>query len=157
LITRRQFLRGDLAGRKAILRPPWALPEAAFLAACTRCKACLAACPTQILVWVRGYPEVQFSQGECTFCGACRDACVPQALKQAPDQQPPWPIKAVIANTCLAQRDVVCRSCSDACGESAIRFPPRLGSAALPELLATNCTGCGACVAACPANAISVR
>ncbi|MEW6163784.1 MAG: ferredoxin-type protein NapF [Pseudomonadota bacterium] len=155
MISRRQFLRGDLAGRKALLRPPWALAEDAFLAACTRCGDCIGVCPTNILVLVRGYPEVDFARGECTFCGKCHDACRPHALLRQ-EGKPPWRLKARIAGNCLAYREIVCRSCGDACGAAAIRFSPRVMGAAHPELIADRCTGCGACVSACPAGAVTM-
>lgn len=155
MISRRQFLRGDLSGRKVPLRPPWALAEDEFLAACTRCGECVKACPTNILVGVRGYPEVEFARGECTFCARCRDVCAPKALLQH-ENQPPWRLKARVGKTCLAYRDVVCRSCGDACAPGAIRFSPRIGGAALPEILADRCTGCGACVSTCPAGAVTM-
>jgi ferredoxin-type protein NapF len=155
MITRRQFLRGDLSGRKAPQRPPWALPEPAFLTTCTRCDACVKACPQNILLTVRGYPEIDFLRGECTFCGKCRAACAPRALSQDADA-PPWRLRATVTANCMAYRDVVCRSCGDACGEAAIRFSPRLGGAALPEILAERCTGCGACVSTCPAGAVTM-
>jgi ferredoxin-type protein NapF len=61
-----------------------------------------------------------------------------------------------IGSSCIAFNNVVCRSCGDACGETAIRFSPRLGGAALPELIAGRCTGCGVCIPACPASAITL-
>jgi len=154
MISRRQFLRGDLAGRKPTLRPPWALEGDAFLAACTRCGDCVPACPTNIVVLAGGYPTVDFSRGECTFCGACVDACKPGALHKA--DAPPWRIKAEIGSNCVAFKDAVCRSCGDACAPAAIRFRPRVGGAAVPEVDAGRCTGCGACVAPCPASAIAL-
>ena len=63
---------------------------------------------------------------------------------------------AVIGDRCLARHGVVCRSCGDACEARAIRFPPRLGGVALPTLDGEACTGCGECVAVCPAVAISL-
>lgn len=146
-----------MSGRKAPLRPPWALEEQDFLAACTRCGECVKVCPTNILTLVRGYPEVRFTQGdgECTFCGKCLAACQPQALRST-QGKPPWHLHAQVAQTCLAYSDVVCRSCGDACGEAAIRFSPRLGGASRPEVLAERCTGCGACVSACPAGAVTM-
>ncbi|MCX8085592.1 MAG: 4Fe-4S binding protein [Rhodocyclaceae bacterium] len=64
------------------------------------------------------------------------------------------PRQAAIDGRCMTFQNVVCRSCSDACGEGAIRFSPRRMAAALPEVLAERCTGCGECVTACPAGAI---
>lgn len=63
---------------------------------------------------------------------------------------------AVIGSNCMAFDDVVCRSCGDVCDEAAIRFSPRLGGAALPEVLVARCTGCGACATACPAGAVTM-
>ena len=154
MISRRQFLRGDLSGRKPALRPPWALEGDAFLGACTRCNDCVAACPTKIIVIAGGYPVVDFKQGECTFCGACAEACKPGALRKT--EQPPWRIKAQIGPNCMALNNTVCRSCGEACLVTAIRFRPRLGGAAVPEVDAGKCTGCGACVAPCPVNAIAL-
>lgn len=156
MVTRRQFLRGDLSGRKAPLRPPWALEEEAFLEACTRCGDCVKACPQKILVIERGYPKVSFFEGECTFCGECAKACKPGALPWGEDRSP-WRLAPAIAQTCIAHRDVVCRTCGDACQTGAIRFRPRLGGAALPEVEGESCTGCGACVAPCPVKAVVLQ
>lgn len=155
MISRRQFLRGDLSGQKAPRRPPWALPEAEFLAACTRCGACVPVCPEKIVVVERGYPRIDFGRGACSFCGACAAACQPGALKAAPGERP-WRILPVFGEKCMARGNVVCRTCGDACEAAAIRFRPRLGGAALPEVDEEKCTGCGACVAPCPAAAITL-
>jgi ferredoxin-type protein NapF len=63
---------------------------------------------------------------------------------------------AVIGESCLAKRGVVCRSCGDVCPERAIRFPPLLGRAAQPLLSAESCIGCGDCLAVCPVAAITL-
>jgi ferredoxin-type protein NapF len=63
----------------------------------------------------------------------------------------------MIDKTCLAARGVVCQACGDLCAARALRFPPRLGGIAIPVLDVSACTGCGACVAPCPAQAISLR
>lgn len=149
-------MRGDFKARQKIQRPPWALAEEAFLAACTRCGECIAVCPTKILVKVRGYPEVDFKRGECTFCGDCAAACKDGALPLAGSTGVPWRIRAVIAESCLPRRGVECRSCGDYCAEEAIRFSPRLGGPPVAEVERDACTGCGACVAPCPVAAISL-
>lgn len=155
-ISRRQFLRGDFSAKKTAIRPPWALAETDFLAACTRCRDCVNVCPEHILVFDKGaYPTVDFARGECTFCGKCAEACLPRALQKR-EGETPWPLKAHIGNSCVARNNVVCRACGDACAVQAIRFRPAVMAAAQPEVDAKKCTGCGACFAPCPANAIRI-
>lgn len=74
-----------------------------------------------------------------------------------PNDNPDAPKIAVIGVGCIAfAKNVVCRSCGDVCDAAAIRFSPRIGGAACPAVLAEHCTGCGECVSACPANAITL-
>lgn len=157
--TRRAFLRGRFSAQSAEVRPPWAVVAPAFEQACTRCDACIAVCPSRIIVrGETGFPRIDFrlGTGECTFCGECAAACQPAALKRGEANAPPWMLKAAIGAACLALKDVVCRSCGDICNAAAIHFRPRLGGAALPELDAALCTGCGACIGVCPSAAIGV-
>lgn len=156
MVNRRQFLRGNFKAAPAPQRPPWALAEELFINACSRCGDCAAVCPTRIIVIVRGFPEVDFKRGECTFCGSCAAACKDKALLNSDIQIWPWAIKAQVASTCLAQRGVECRICGDHCTVTAIRFSPRLGGPPVAEIDPATCTGCGACVAPCPVNAISI-
>lgn len=153
-----QFLRGDFSGRAALQRPPWALAEPQFLERCDRCGHCVSRCPTRILKKGRGgFPEVDFSAGECLFCADCVGVCQPGALSQTPDRQP-WALRAVIeTGACVAQRGVECRSCTDPCESRAIRMRLQVGGAAIPEVNLSNCNGCGACYAVCPVQAIRIR
>ena len=154
--SRRGFLRGRPRPR-AEIRPPWSLPESAFIDRCTRCGDCLTACPEKILVLGDGgFPTVDFARGECTFCGACAAACQPLVLVRR-EGLPAWPYKALVGEACLPRRGVECRVCGDFCDVRAIRFPPRLGGSPLPEVNLETCTGCGACVAPCPTAAITIR
>jgi len=154
--SRRGFFRGR-PRPKAEIRPPWALDEAAFIDACTRCNDCLGACPEHIVVaGDGGFPTVDFHRGECTFCGDCASACKPGALQRSEGGQP-WLLKAYIGPACLPTKGVECRICGDFCDARAIRFTPRLGGVPLPEIVAESCTGCGACVAPCPVAAITIR
>lgn len=153
--SRRGFFRGR-PRPKAENRPPWALPESAFSDVCTRCNDCLGACPEQIIVsGDGGFPRVDFKRGECTFCGACVSACQTQALVRT-EGQPAWAYQAQIGASCLPQRGVECRVCEDYCAARAIRFSPRLGGSPLPVIDPAQCTGCGACLAPCPVNAITI-
>ena len=153
-----QFLRGDFAGRVLPLRPPWALAEQSFVSVCDRCGHCIDACPTRILQAGRGgFPVVDFSHGECLFCAECLDVCKPGALERIHDQSP-WSLKASVdPDGCIAFKGVECRSCQDPCEPRAIRMPPRLGGVAVPVIDATLCTGCGACFAVCPAQAVHIE
>lgn len=135
------------------LRPPWALHEPGFSAACTGCRACVEACPEHVLAMGRdGLPVFQPDGGECTFCRRCVDACQPQALLRT--DAAPWRHRARIAGSCLPAHGVVCTSCGDVCPEAAIRIPPAARGGA--QVAADRCTGCGACVGVCPVQAIGL-
>jgi ferredoxin-type protein NapF len=158
-LQRRLFLRGRPTVRQATPapRPPWAVAETAFVEACTRCNACIAACPEGILVRGDGdYPEVRFSTTGCTACGRCADACEPRVLLRQPGQAP-WSWRVSISSACLAQHQVECRVCGEMCDAGAIRFKPTLGGVTSPALDLSLCTGCGACVAPCPTQAIAMK
>lgn len=138
-------------------RPPWALAEPHFLDACTRCGDCVRQCPQQVLVvGAGGYPEFDPARGECTFCGTCAGVCASKALDRA-EATPPWSLRAQVRReACLAAQGIVCASCQDACPERAIRFDPPVGARRTPMVDAAACTGCGACVGACPVTAVSL-
>lgn len=154
--TRRQFLRGQRC-LPTPLRPPWALAEAAFTSGCSRCQACVDACPPGILVsGSGGFPQIDFNRGECTFCASCVDVC-PDPVFTDPATTDPWDHIARFGTDCLGHRQIYCRSCGDACQTDAIRFAPRYQSMSTPDLNGERCTGCGACVSACPVNAIGVH
>jgi ferredoxin-type protein NapF len=151
--SRRRWLLGRRAA-PAPLRPPWARLEG-FTDACTRCGACLDACPEAILVpGDGGFPEVDFRRGGCSFCGACAELC-PEPVFDF-DASRPWDLAAAVGEGCLAGKGVFCQLCADICDRRAIAFVPRLRSAPQPRIDPAACTGCGACVAACPAEALSL-
>lgn len=167
-LGRRVFLRGHRPRKAAALyRPPWSVDEALFTRACTRCGGCVAACPTGLLSsGSGGFPEADFRRAHCTFCADCARACSENTRQSAPGEQapisfspelPPWPLQPVISATCLPQRGILCRSCEERCEPGAIRFIPRPGQPAQPDILKARCTACGECVASCPALAISMQ
>lgn len=164
---RRLFLRGRVAQaatpqQPAVQRPPWALAEDAFTACCTRCHDCVRACPRQVIaVGDGGFPHMHFAQQGCDLCSgqstpACAAACQPQAIQpRAPSA--PWPgWRLHVSPHCLAQRQVECRACADACDARAIRFRPALGGIAQMQIDAHACTACGECVGVCPVGAVSM-
>ncbi len=152
-LTRRTLLFGRDAARPAAVRPPWAVPEPDFSARCTRCDACVHACPEQVLVrGGDGLPRFDAQLGECTFCGDCVQACESAALDAS--ISPPWELGARVGDGCLSARGVVCASCREACPETAIHVAPGARGPAVID--AERCTGCGACVGICPAGAIAL-
>lgn len=155
-ISRRQFLRGDFSGRRPVVRPPWVVAEAEFLSQCNGCGNCREACSQHIIVLTdSGYPQIDFLNGECTFCGDCARSCDEGVFAWSP-QATPWQVKAVVLPVCLAKHDVVCRSCGEQCETGAIQFRFIKGGVAEPQVESTDCNGCGACVAPCPVQAISI-
>src|SRR5690554_3812425 len=145
--------RSLLFGRRhsAPLRPPWGI-ETTILSACTGCGDCARVFPSHIIeIGAGGYPEIWLGKGECTFCGRCAEACRAPVFDLA---RPAFQHKVAIGDRCLSRSGIECRSCQDACPENAIHFRPRLGSSAEPVLQVDLCTGCGACLVQCPANAI---
>lgn len=151
--VRRAFLRGRVRVQAHPLRPPWAHAELSFVDACTRCGDCLAACPEKILVAADGgFPEIDFTRGGCTFCGECVSACAAGALSREASTRA---IVARVDDGCLAGRGVHCQSCRDVCEPEAVRFEYR-HSVPVPQIDFDACSGCGACVASCPADAISM-
>jgi ferredoxin-type protein NapF len=155
-LSRRALLFGRVAAvpDAVVFRPPWAKPEPEFASACTRCDACVRDCPQQVLVrGDDGLPRFDAQAGECTFCGDCAAACGQEAFR--PPRDPPWTLSARVADTCLSAHGVVCASCREICPATAIRVPPGARGAAVVDVDA--CTGCGACIASCPVDALSLQ
>ena len=153
-LNRMQFLRGHFHG-PPVVRPPWAVEESRFIDLCERCDACIKICHVNIIRrGAGGYPEVDFSHSGCDFCRACTQACASGALVR--NSNDAWSIKAHFKSNCLAERGVICRSCSDVCEHRAIRFRMQVGGFSSIEFNAAACTGCGECVSLCPVQAIDV-
>jgi ferredoxin-type protein NapF len=157
-VSRRQFLRGDVRGRKAALRPPWVVAEPEFSARCTRCDDCLAACPEVVIRrGSGGYPEMDFSRGACTFCGKCVAACKAGAFQPASTGNlAAWAHRAAIGANCLAAHGVVCRACADHCETRAIRFRLAPAGRSFAQIDLARCNGCGGCVGVCPVGAVTI-
>lgn len=137
------------------LRPPWVKEGGEFTDICTRCDKCIDVCETKILFrGDGGFPEVTFKEDECSFCQLCVQACPEPVFGDTGLE--PWAYIANIQDSCLVNQGVWCQSCKDACEASAIKFTLALGKPPSPEIQADLCTGCGACVAPCPSNAITI-
>ena len=159
--SRRNILFGRRPETPPPIRPPWA-SETSLADACTHCGACVAACGQGLIsLGAGGLPELDFAAGECTFCAACAEACPEPVFPEAGARGRAFAHVAAIgssstASSCLSHRGVICQTCRDECPEAAIRFGFRIGGPAVPEIVEDLCTGCGACLAACPVDAIEI-
>ena len=175
MFTRRQFLTtlsvalagglgvwlaNDKARAVKLLRPPGALSEQDFLAACIRCGLCVEACPYHTLkladatqVTALGTPYLVARDVPCYLCQGynelkCIAACPTPALQPVKSLRDIRIGVAVIAhNLCLAWQGTSCRACWHACPlpNEAIVLD-ELGRALVDE---TKCIGCGICDHAC--------
>lgn len=138
---------------------PWMF-DRSILENCTGCGDCVAACPENIIqINANNRATVDFQKGECIFCSECAKACSEDVFLpfERRKETPPWQAQIEIAKTCLAFEGIVCQICRDQCLEKVISFPPVMGATARPELDLESCTGCGACVATCPTEAITIQ
>jgi ferredoxin-type protein NapF len=67
-----------------------------------------------------------------------------------------FPNMARIGDGCLEAQGIVCRACGDACDARAVGFLPLAGGLSKPIVDPAVCNGCGACIAVCPAAAITL-
>lgn len=139
-------------------RPPGAAPELAFLAACTRCGACIDVCPVHAIVkaspgagLAAGTPMIEPSIQPCTVCPdmPCAAACPTEALAVPARIWEEYHMAALELDPerCIAFQGVQCGVCARACpvGEDALT----LDGEGRPVIHAEGCVGCGVCVRAC--------
>jgi MauM/NapG family ferredoxin protein len=140
------------------LRPPGALPEVAFLTACTRCSECVKVCPPFAIRkapadagLAAGTPYIDPELVACIACAdmPCARACPTGALTLPPDGWAGYRLAAVelVPERCVTFQGTTCRACADACpvGERALA----IDEAGHPVLKVEGCVGCGSCLRAC--------
>jgi len=190
VLTRRGFLKGSaitplalvLAGsgvaavylrpadaRGFSLRPPGAIPERRFLAACVRCGKCAQACPYRSITIAGGEagvgigtPVIVPREMPCYLCPdlPCVKACPSGALDgQLEDVEKVRMGTAVIIDreSCLSIRGLRCEVCYRQCPliDKAITIEPRhntrTGEHTImePVVHKEKCVGCGVCEKSC--------
>jgi ferredoxin-type protein NapF len=157
-LARRNFFRGKKISTPSAIRLPWVIDEQHFINDCTQCGDCVTSCEENIIVkGDGGFPELDFSQGECTFCQTCIDVCKqPLFVDKRAENQTAWQLDIKIKSNCLAKNNVVCQSCQDSCETEAISFKYLLSKTPQPQIALDKCNGCGACVSICPQASIEL-
>jgi ferredoxin-type protein NapG len=144
--------------QRRYFRPPGALPEMGFLAACTRCGACADACPPHAIIKVpsdgglaAATPHIEPSVQPCIACPTmpCVAACPTGALSPTANGWSGYRLGVIEfrPERCITYKGSACRVCADACpvGEAALT----IDEAGHPVLRAEGCVGCGVCVRVC--------
>ena len=161
----------------AAIRPPGALAEADFSAACIRCGMCVRDCPFNILHLAK--PEEPLSTGTPYFvarqlpCEMCEDipcvkACPTGALDHSlKDINKAKMGLAVLVDheTCLNFLGLRCDICYRVCPviDKAITLDPQTNTRTgkhtlfIPVVHSDQCTGCGKCEKACPTEVASIK
>ncbi len=150
---------------ESVLLPPGARDCRSFLSACSRCHACVTACPHFALRVCQdeasplfGYPMIDPRQQACYLCHdfPCIQACASGALGH-------WKTRFKLgtaefdASTCLDEQQGFCQTCLNHC--------PHMGRAVYRDvrgrltIAPEHCTGCGICVMVCVQDppAIAIR
>lgn len=146
------------------VRPPGALPELAFLPACTRCGDCGTACPVQAIQFVptsggiaTGTPFLDPARNPCIACEdmPCATACPTDALTVPVTGWKGTRLGTVHFHPqrCITFEGRSCDVCVRACpiGETALT----LDAGGHPVLHQEGCVACGVCVRDCISMPVS--
>jgi len=159
------------------LRPPGALPEDRFQAACVRCGLCVRACPYDTLKLAQlgdgvptGTPYFEARKVPCEMCPdvPCAKACPSGALdREIPGIDEARMGLAVLLDheTCLNHLGLRCDVCYRVCPviDKAItleaRHNERTGKHAMfiPTVHSDHCTGCGKCERSCVLEEAAIK
>ncbi len=169
------LVRQEAKAQPYALRPPGALAEMDFNAACIKCGQCVNACPPDILKLAPaganlpiGTPYFEPRTGACIMCPdiPCLIACPTGAL--APElkdiNKARMGLAVIDIENCLSWKGLRCEVCHRDCplkGKAiTLGTDPRgLSKHAVfrPMVNSDYCTGCGICEKACPTEVAAIR
>ena len=157
------------------LRPPGALSEKRFNAACIKCGQCVRACPYGTLALAAtgddapiGTPFFVPRQTPCYMCPdiPCLSACPTGALSPGLKdiEQARMGLAVIDTESCLSWQGLRCEICHRECpvkdrAISVEHHPRRTSRHAMfvPMVHSEHCTGCGICEQACPTERAAIR
>jgi ferredoxin-type protein NapG len=169
------LLRQEARAHPYALRPPGALAEKDFNAACIKCGQCVNACPDDTLNLASsggnlpiGTPYFEPRQIPCYLCPdiPCMKACPTGALspdlKHINDSR--MGLAVIDLENCLSWKGLRCEICHRECplkGKAiTLELHPRAQSKHAmfyPIVNSEHCTGCGICEKACPTTDAAIR
>jgi len=160
LLTRLDPRVMKMTGRR--LRPPGAVPEEDFLAACIRCGACVRICVTHTLQasgmedglirWGTPSPNFRFAgcEQQCNLCGRICPTGAIRNLSLVERQHAKIGTATIHHERCVAwAKNRLCLLCDEACPYNAIVFKEMEGYNR-PFVDESRCNGCGMCESVCP-------
>ena len=104
---------------RRVLRPPGALAEPDFLAACIRCGQCANVCPNQCITFAGmeeglaglAAPVITARAQACILCMACTEVCPTGALQPMPMEQVRMGTAVVSEAVCYSYAGRTCGGC----------------------------------------------
>jgi ferredoxin-type protein NapG len=141
--------------RVPLLRPPGAISERQFLQACTRCDACIHACPKDAIrkapksmgFLVMGTPYIDPIKTPCVMCDdlPCIPACEDNALLPVDREDVNMGYAILNKKNCKAYSNIFCQQCVIDCP-----VPGAITQRDMKPMIHKDvCTGCGVCARSC--------
>ena len=169
------LLRNEARAAPYALRPPGALAEDDFNAACIKCGQCVNDCPPHILklqpsggTLPIGMPFYTPRTGACIMCPdipcmkACPTGALSPKLKNINDSR--MGLAVFDIENCLSYKGLRCEICHRVCplkgkAISLEPHPRQISKHAMfiPLVHSDACTGCGICEKACPTEVAAIR
>ena len=153
---------GVMKASSRLIRPPGAIPESDFLAACVRCGLCVRSCITHtlqpagmergIVHWGTPIHVMRFAgcEQQCNICGGICPTGALRNLTLIERQHAKVGTAVLYQARCVAWRqDQLCLLCDEACPYNAIVFRVVQGHKR-PFVDESKCNGCGICESVCP-------